>query len=250
MTNQMLKGKVAIVTGASRNLGRAISETLGAEGATVAIHYHSAKAKEEAEAAAMTVKAAGGAACVIQADLGSVKEVERLFAEVIERFGRLDILINNAGMIIKKPFKDITEEEYDRVFGVNAKAAFFCMREAAKLMNAGGRIVNVGTSILGMTVPHYSVYAGSKAPLEHFTRALAKEVTARGITVNTIAPGALDTPFFFAAETQESVELIKHWTGGLGKTTDVTPLVAFLVSPGAQWVTAQTIFVNGGFLAR
>jgi NAD(P)-dependent dehydrogenase (short-subunit alcohol dehydrogenase family) len=153
-------------------------------------------------------------------------------------------------MITKKPYAEISEQEYDRIFALNAKAPFFCMQEAARRMEDGGRIINVGTSVLGMVTGYYSVYAGSKAPLEQFMRALAKEVVARGITVNTIAPGALDTSFFYPAETPESVAFIKEVTGGLGDVQDVVPLVEFLVSPGARWVTAQTIFVNGGLLAR
>jgi NAD(P)-dependent dehydrogenase (short-subunit alcohol dehydrogenase family) len=143
-------------------------------------------------------------------------------------------------------------EDYDRIFAVNAKAAFFCMQEAAKHMADEGRILNLGTTLLGATTGYYSIYAGSKAPLEDFTRALAKEIGHRGITVNTIAPGPINTSFFHPAETPESTEWLKSQSmnGQLGEVSDIVPLVRFLVSPEARWVTAQTIFINGGFVAR
>jgi NAD(P)-dependent dehydrogenase (short-subunit alcohol dehydrogenase family) len=155
-------------------------------------------------------------------------------------------------MVIKKPFVDITEEEYDSMFAINAKAAFFCMQEAAKRMADNGRIINMETSLVGATTPFYSAYAGSKAPLEDFTRALAKEVGHRGITVNNIAPGPLNTSFFYPAETSDSTEYFKAQSvkGRLGEINDIVPLARFLVLPEAGWVTAQTIFINGGFLTR
>ncbi len=148
MADQILQGKVAIVTGASRNKGRAFAEMVGAEGASVAVHYNSPNAKAGAEETAKAFKAAGGDASVFQADLTKVKEVEQLFDNVLKKFGHLDILVNTVGMVLKKPFVEITEEEYDRMFAINAKAAFFCMREAAKKMRDNGRILNLGTSLL------------------------------------------------------------------------------------------------------
>jgi NAD(P)-dependent dehydrogenase (short-subunit alcohol dehydrogenase family) len=201
---KMLEGKVAIVTGASRNQGRAFAEMMAEEGASVIIHYHNNT--QEAEAVAKSIRNNGGRAGIERADLTRVAEIEQLFKNTMERCGRLDILINNAGMVIKKPLVEFTEEEYDRLFGINSKAAFFCMREAARVMADNGRIINLGTSLLGATTGFYSGYAGSKAPLEDFTRALAKEVGSRGITVNTVAPGPLNTSFFYPAETPESVD--------------------------------------------
>lgn len=247
-----LTEKVAIVTGASRNLGRAFSEMLANEGASVVVHYNNPSKKSEADDTAAKVRVAGSKAVVEQADLTKTSEIRRLFDQTMKEFNQLDILINTAGAVLKKPFVDITEDEYDHMFAINAKAAFFCMQEAAKRMANNGRIINMETSLVGATTPYYSAYAGSKAPLEDFTRALAKEIGHRGITVNNIAPGPLNTSFFYPAETTESTRFFKQQSinGQLGEIKDIVPLARFLASPEASWVTAQTIFINGGFLTR
>jgi NAD(P)-dependent dehydrogenase (short-subunit alcohol dehydrogenase family) len=250
MTEGFLKGKTAVVTGAARNLGRGFAVMLARQGANVAVHYHGEQARADAEETALLVSGVGVEAELVAADLSDTNQVRGLFDRTMTRFGRLDVLLNTVGMIIKKPFIEISEAEYDTIFAVNAKSVFFSMQEAARRMSDGGRIVNLATSILGMSTAHYAIYAGSKAPIEHFTRALAKELMERDIAVNTIAPGALDTSFFYPAETAESVQMIKQWTGGLGSVRDVVPLVEFLVSPGANWLTGQTIFVNGGVVTR
>jgi NAD(P)-dependent dehydrogenase (short-subunit alcohol dehydrogenase family) len=248
--NGFLRGKAALVTGATRNLGRAFALMLAKHGANVVVHHSGDKSQAEAAETTAMARAAGVEAEAVAADLSDSKQVRRLLERLMERFGRFDVLINNAGMIIKKPFAEISEEEYDRIFAVNAKAPFLCMQEAARQMSDGGRVVNIGTSILGMSIPFYSVYVSSKSPLEHFSRTLGKELSAREITVNTVAPGSLNTDFFYSAETPESVAMIKQMTGGLGEVTDIVPVVEFLVSPRARWITGQTIFVNGGLLTR
>ena len=146
----------------------------------------------------------------------------------------------------------MTEEDYDRSFGANAKAAFPMMQQAARRISDRGRIINVGTTLLGATTASYSVYAGSKVPLEHFTRALAQEIGSRGVTVNTIAPGPVDTPFYHGQETAESAANAARRVPAqrLGRITDIVPLVEFLASPQSQWITAQTIFINGGYVSR
>jgi NAD(P)-dependent dehydrogenase (short-subunit alcohol dehydrogenase family) len=245
-----LDGRGAIVTGAARNLGRAIAAMLARRGARVLLHYNSAASANDANETLTSIQAAGGEAHLIQADFADAAAVERVAAEALSKLGRLDLLINNAGVIIKKPFAQISDADFTRAFSVNARAPFQLMRAAATHMSNGGRIVNIGTSVLGCSFPFYGIYAASKASLEHMTRALAKELAAREITVNTLAPGALDTPFFFAAETEESVAMIRQFTGGLGRVTDVVDSVAHLVSPGARWMSGQTVFVNGGFVAR
>ncbi|HVY44764.1 MAG TPA: SDR family oxidoreductase [Minicystis sp.] len=247
-----LTGKVALVTGSARNMGRAFAEAFASDGADVVVHPRGAAAKADAEETARRVRARGRRAIVVEGDLAVVANVRRAFDEAVKAFGRVDVVVNNAGVVVKKPIVEVTEEDFDRSFGANAKAAFFVMQEAARRVADGGRIINLGTTLLAATTPLYGVYAGSKAPLEAFTRALAKEIGGRGVTVNTVAPGPIDTSFYHAAETPEAVEHVKRMSvaNRLGTIDDVVPVVQFLASPRAQWVTGQTIFVNGGFLAR
>ena len=252
MLTTPLTGKVAIVTGAARNLGRAYARGLAEDGASVVVHYNSDSSRADAEETLSLITSAGGAGITVQADLTTVADIENLFAKAIAAFGGVDILVNNAGMVLKKPVADVTEDEFDRIFDVNTKSVFFAMRTASRLLRDGGRVINLATTLLAATTGQYGVYAGSKAPLEDFTRALAKEIGARGITVNTVAPGPIDTSFFHGQETPESTAYLSHASvsGELGRIDQIAPTIRFLASAEAQWITAQTIFVNGGFVAR
>ncbi|KAG0084129.1 hypothetical protein BGZ93_004019 [Podila epicladia] len=247
---QDLVGKVAFVTGSAKNMGKHFAIALARRGADVVIHHR--KDAAEAEKTAHDIQALGRKAMIVQGELTSVTTIEQIFAQILATFGRIDIVINNAGMVLKKPMVEISEAEYDQIFNINSKVPFFVMRECAKHMSDHGRVINIGTTLLAITTGGYSAYAGSKAPLEDFTRAMAKEVGGRGITVNTIAPGPIDTPFFYGQETKQSTELFASLSvaGRLGDVKDIVPVIEFLASPGSQWVTAQTIFVNGGITAR
>jgi NAD(P)-dependent dehydrogenase (short-subunit alcohol dehydrogenase family) len=245
-----LTGKAAIITGSARNLGRAFAVSLARLGADIVVHYNAAASRADAEETERLVREQGSRATLVAGDLTDTATPARLFDQAIDAFGGVDILINNAGIILKKPIGEITERDFDTSYAINAKAPFLCMQHAARRMRDGGRIINIGTSVLGMSIPFYGVYAGSKASMEHLSRDLAHQLRGRGITVNTIAPGALDTPFFYAAESPESVAFVKQMTGGLGSVHDVVPLVEFLASPGSQWLTGQILFVNGGLLTR
>ncbi|MEM8695005.1 MAG: SDR family oxidoreductase [Pseudomonadota bacterium] len=247
-----LDGKVAIITGSARNMGRAFAETLSARGADVTVHHRSEASAADAEETAEIVRGNGARALIVAGDLADVDTVRRLFAETKDAFGRVDIVINNAGIVIKKPVAEVTEQEFDRTFGINAKAPFFVMQEAAKTIEDGGRIINMGTTLLAATTGYYGVYAGSKAALEDFTRALAKEIGARGVTVNTVAPGPVDTAFFHGEENEESTDFLKHMSvqDRLGRIDDIVPMIDFLTAEESRWVTAQTLFVNGGFASR
>src|SRR5205823_11634904 len=251
MASQSLKEKVAVVAAGAKNLGGLISRTLGAEGASVVVHYNSAETKTSADETVAAIKAAGSDAFAIQGDLTSVSAVVELFDETLERFGRLDIGVNTVGKVLKKPIVETTEQDYDTIFAVNAKAAYFFIQQAGKRMNDGGKIVTIVTSLLAAFTGLYSTYAGSKAPVEHFTRAAAKEFGPRGISVNNIAPGHMDTPFFYPAETPDSIAYHKaaSMNGKLTDITDIVPIVRFLATDG-RWITGQTIFANGGYTTR
>lgn len=251
MANQTLQGQVVVVGAGAKNLGGLISRTFGADGACVVVHYHSDSTQVSAEKTVQAVKEAGGDAFAIQGDLTKVAAVVRLFDEAIKRYGRVDIAVNTVGKVLKKPFGETTEAEYDSMFAINAKAAYFFIQEAGKRMHDGGKIITIVTSLLAAFTGLYSTYAGSKAPVEHFTRAAAKEFGPRRISVNNVAPGPMDTPFFYPAETPDAVAYHKSQSmnGELTKIEDIVPIVKFLATDG-WWITGQTIFANGGYTTR
>jgi NAD(P)-dependent dehydrogenase (short-subunit alcohol dehydrogenase family) len=249
--SNVLDGKVAIITGASANLGKLFAESLAADGAKVVVHYNSLSKQNEATKVAQGIIEKGRQAITHQGDLTQVNEVKRLVDVTFERFGHWNILVNTAGMIVRKPIAEFTEEEFDQLFEINAKVPFFLMREASTRMADHGRILNLITTVVAVTAPTYGGYAGSKSPVEHFTKSLAKEVGGRGITVNCVAPGPLKTSFFYPAETDENIAWLKSMSinGDIGEPTDIVPVIRFLASPEAKWITAQTIYVNGGLVA-
>ncbi len=251
MPETTLTGKTVIVGGASRNLGALISETVAAEGASVVVHYNSDSSAAKAADVVATVEKAGGRAIAHQGDLSASAAVSSLFDAAEAEFGQVHAVVNTAGMVIKKPVARVTDDEYDEMFAVNAKAAFLMMREAANRVADGGKIITIVTSLLAAYAPEYSVYAGSKAPVEHFTRALSKELMDRQVSVNNIAPGPMDTPFFYPAETDESVAFHKSQAmgGQLTKIEDIAPIVRFLLTEG-WWINGQTLFANGGYTTR
>jgi len=253
MPAQTLTGKVVVVGGGAKNLGGLISTTLGADGAMIAVHYNSGASAGAAEETAAAVKRSGGDAFAIQGDLTKVPEVVRLFDETVRRFGTVHVAINTIGKVLKKPIVETAEEEYDEMFAVNSKAAYFFIREAARRIpdHSNGKIITVLTSLLAAFTGLYSVYAGSKAPVEHFTRAAAKELGPRGISVNNVAPGPMDTPFFYPAEDADSIAYHQSasMNGKLTDIRDIVPIIKFLVTDG-WWITGQTIFANGGYTTR
>ncbi|ONH25245.1 SDR family oxidoreductase [Pseudofrankia asymbiotica] len=244
-------GRVAIVTGATANIGKLFATALAADGANVVVHYNSPERDGEAKNVVAELEAAGVEAISHQGDLTDNVEITRLVDATIARFGRWDILVNTAGIIVRKPLGETTEAEYDASFAINAKIPYFLMAEAFTKMADNGRIINIITTQVAVTAATYSAYAGSKAPVEHFTKAFAKEIGPRGVTVNCIAPGPQKTSFLYGAETKETLAWLAGQTisGQLGDPVDVVPVMRFLAAPDARWVTAQTVFVNGGMIA-
>jgi NAD(P)-dependent dehydrogenase (short-subunit alcohol dehydrogenase family) len=251
MSKQSLKGKVALVTGGGKNLGGLVSLTLAAEGARIAVHYHSPASKAAAEETVASINALGGHGIVLDGDLSQEAEVQLAFSETIRCFGKVDIVVNTAGQILKKLIVDTTVAEYDSLAAVNAKAAFLLIREAGRRLNKNGRFVTIVTSLLAGYTGYYSTYAGGKASVEQFIRAASKEFADQGITVNAVAPGPMDTPFFHAQETPDSVAWLKSQGMGnrLTEIEDIAQIVKFLVADN-NWITGQTIFANGGFATR
>lgn len=257
MSTHNLEGKVVLIGGGAKNLGGLLARDFAENGAkAIAIHYNSDSTRNAADETIAEVKKLGAEAIAVQGDLTKPENVTKLFDEAITAFGGIDVAVNTTGMVLKKPFTEINEGEYDTMFGINSKAAFFFMQEAGKKLNDNGKLCTIVTSLLAAFTGYYSVYAGAKAPIEHFTRAASKEFGARGISVTAVAPGPMDTPFFYGQESPEAVayhsaaaDLSKYSKSGLTEIEDIVPLVRFLVSEG-WWITGQTIFANGGYTTR
>ena len=248
MSPKSLSGKIALVTGSSRGIGRAMVERLSRDGATVVVNYVSRGKKAQEVAAA--VKADGGTAVALQADVSKFEDIQRLFNRTVEHFGRLDILVNNAGIRITKNVTEIEEEEFDRLFAVNVKGTFFSCQLAARRLSDGGRIINVSSAVTKMMLPGYSIYAASKAAVDQITRTLSKELGGRNITVNAVCPGPVDTELLREGKTNEQIQQMAQMAalGRIGRGEDIADVVAFLASDGARWITGQTIHVNGGYV--
>ncbi len=242
-----LRDKAALVTGASRGIGRAVAETLAASGAAVAVNYVADQAA--ARTVVDTVTAAGGRARAFQADLASSGQVERLFNGVLDAFGRLDILVNNAGLARYAPIRDYPVEDFDRLMAVNVRGPFLACRQAARQMADGGAIINITSTVTRVMLPNYGVYAATKGALEQMTRVLAKELGPRSITVNAVAPGPTDTELFRHGKTQAQIENLAGMAalGRLGTPLDTARVVAFLAGPQGRWISGQIIPANGGF---
>lgn len=242
-----LNEKVAIVTGASRGIGRQIAIQLAGLGIKVAVNYSSNRGK--ADEVVQTIKESGGEAIAVQGDVSNLIDVEALFSATFGQFGRIDILVNNAGIMDCVPISDVTEEMFDRHFSVNVKGTYFACQQAMKHMEQGGTIINFSTSVSGAMLPTYSVYAATKGAVEQLTRQLAKEFGAKDIVVNCVAPGQVSTELFLNGKSDELVDSFRRMNafGRLGEPEDIANVIDLLVSDKARWITGQTIRVNGGF---
>lgn len=234
-----LSGKTAIVTGASRGIGRAIARRLSAEGARVVINY----TRSAAEAESLAAETEGLA---VQADVADPLQVTHLFATAEAHYGPLDILVNNAGVAIFSPISAMSLEDFDRTFAINTRGTFLCVREAAPRLRDNGRIVSISTGATFTSGPNSGVYCGSKAALEQFTRALAKELGARGITANTVSPGFTDTDMLKQFPHLVAVAEQMSPLGRMGQPEDVADVVAWLCTDQARWVTGQNLQAGGG----
>ena len=240
--------KVAIVTGASRGIGAAVAERLARDGLTVVVNYAGSQAP--AEALVRKIEVAGGRALAAQGDVASPDAVKRMFDGAEAAFGGVDVLVNNAGIMALAPLAQSDDALFDRHIAVNLKGSFNTMREAARRLRDGGRIINFSSSVVGLLQPTYGVYAATKAAIEAMTSVLAKEMRGRGITVNAIAPGPTATDLFLDGKSPELVERLAKLAPleRLGKPEDIAAAVAFLAGPDGAWINGQTLRANGGII--
>jgi 3-oxoacyl-[acyl-carrier protein] reductase len=245
-TTMTIQARTAIVTGASQGIGAAIARRLAADGFATIVNY--ATNVKEAEAVVAAIRGAGGRAEAIKADVADPAAMRALFTQAEGVFGLIDVLVNNAGISSTAPIAEVTDEDYQRLIAVNLTGTFNGMREAARRMRDGGRIINLSTSIIGHYLPAHGVYAATKAAVEAMTHVLAKEFGARGVTVNAVAPGPVATALFLNGRPPSVIQRLVGDIplGRLGEPEDIARVVSFLASPESFWINGQVIKANGG----
>jgi 3-oxoacyl-[acyl-carrier protein] reductase len=247
--SKKLEGKVAVVTGASKGIGASIALHLAAEGASVVVNYSSSK--EGADRIVGEIKGNGGRAIAVQGNVAKEGDVRRLFAETKKAFGRLDVLVNNAGVYEFKPLEEVTAEHFHRMYDVNVLGLVLATQEAVKLFgDRGGSVINISSVAATAAPPTGSLYSGTKAAVDAVTRSLAQELGSKKIRVNSLNPGMVETEGFRAAGIGESEfrKQVEAQTplGRIGQPKDIAPVAVFLASDDSAWITGETIYVAGG----
>lgn len=240
-----LSNKVALITGASRGIGAEVAIHLAKAEAKVIINYSGSK--EAAEEVVKQIKANGGDAIAIQADVSNSQDVKNLFDTTIAHYGKIDVLVNNAGIMINTLIKDTTDEDFAKHLDVNVKGVFNTLREAATKLAENGSIINLSTSVNRIMLPTYGPYVATKAAVEQLTRVFAKEVGSRGINVNSISPGPTNTELFTKGKPEAVINRLASLSAfnRIGEPEDIAKIVVFLASDEAKWVSAQNIGANG-----
>ena len=250
MNNQKLAGKVAIVTGASKGIGAGIAKQFAAEGAAVVVNYSSAK--EDADRVVDEITKRGGKAIAVQASVAKQAEVQRLFAAAKKTFGKIDVLVNNAGVYSFEPLEAVTEEEFHRQFNVNVLGLLLATQEAVRHFGAeGGSVINISSVASSVTPPNSAIYTGTKGAVDAITRVLAKELGPKKVRVNAINPGLIETEGYeklgMPGSDFESEGVAQTPLGRVGQPRDVAPVAVFLASEESAWVTGETVRVAGGY---
>jgi 3-oxoacyl-[acyl-carrier protein] reductase len=238
--------QVAIVTGASRGIGAAVARRLANDGFAVVVNY--ASSATEADALVAELKATGAQAIAVKADVSKADDVRRMFETSEQQLGKVDVLVNNAGVLKTVPLADTSDALFDQTVDINLRGTFNTLREAAARLNDGGRIVNFSSTTLALNMPGYAVYNATKAAVEAFTHVFAKELRGRNITVNAVAPGPIATSLFLDGKTEEQIRTFAKMPPlqRLGQPDDIASVVSFLAGPDAAWVNGQILRANGG----
>jgi 3-oxoacyl-[acyl-carrier protein] reductase len=241
-----LKGKTAIVTGASKGIGATIAIKLAEAGANVVINYNGSKSK--AEEVANKIETINGKATIIQADVSKFSEAEKLFDTAIQHFGKVDILVNNAGVMRNNLIQNATEEDFDLNFEINVKGVFNMLKQASTKLAENGSIINFSSTTTKLMMPTYGLYSASKSAVEQMSRVFAKEIGVRGINVNSVLPGTTNTELFREGKSEELISNLASMTAfkRIGEPEDIAKTVLFLASDDAKWITGQNIATNGG----
>ena len=247
MTN-ILKGKVAIVTGAGRGIGAAIAQRFAAEGARVVVNY--VRSSEEADRVVAEIKRAGGEAVSVKGDVSRKDDCVALFDATERNFGQADVLVNNAGVVLYKLMATVTEEEYDRLFAVNVKGTFMTCQLAASRLKSNGVIINFSSSTTALALPTYATYVATKGAVEQMSHVYAKEMGSRGVRVNVVSPGPVMTELFTTGKTAEDIKRMASLSAfnRIGEPTDIANTVTWLASDEAAWISGQNIRVNGALI--
>lgn len=240
-----LNNKVILVTGASRGIGAAVAKELAKAGAKLIVNYAGSKA--DADRTVEEINASGGDAIAVQADVSKAADVTKLFNAAIAQYGKVDVLVNNAGIMITKMIKDTTDEEFNRQFDINVRGTFNTLREAATRLADKGTIINFSSSTTRMMLPGYGTYVATKGAVEQLTRVFAKEMGGRGITVNAVLPGPVNTELFTNGKSQEQIDRTASLNpfNRIGEPDEIAKVVVFLAGDDAKWISGQTIGING-----
>jgi len=240
-----LTDKVILVTGSSKGIGAAVAKKLAGAGAKVIVNYAGSQA--DAETVVDSITTNGGEAIAVHADVSKPEQVKDLFDQAIATFGRIDVLVNNAGIMITKFIKDTTDEDFTRQFDINVRGVFNTLREASEKLADNGSIINFSTTVNRLMLPTYGTYVATKAAVEQLTRVFSKEI-GRGINVNSVSPGPTNTELFVNGKPQEVIDRLASMNpfGRIGEPNDIAEIVVFLASDAAKWINAQNIGVNGG----
>jgi len=238
--------RVAVITGGSRGIGRAVTERLASDGLAVVVGY--AASPKAADEIVASVRLAGGSAVAVRADVADAAQVGALFERAESEFGGVDIVVTSAGILRPALIAEATDNDFTEQVEVNIRGTFNALRQAARRVRDGGRIVTLSSTTLALNAPGYGVYNATKGAVEGFTRVLAKELGARGVTVNAVAPGPVETQLFLAGKSASDVQRLAGLApaGRIGQPVDIADAVALLASPEAGWISGQVIRVNGG----
>jgi 3-oxoacyl-[acyl-carrier protein] reductase len=245
-TNAAPGNQVALITGAARGIGAEVARRLARDGFSVAINYASSSA--EADALVAELQAGGAKAVAVRADVSKAGQVSSMFDATEKQLGKVDVLVNNAGVLKTLPLAETSDALYDQTFDINVRGTFNTLREAAARLNDGGRIVNFSSTTLGLNMPGYAIYNATKAAVEAFTHVFSKELRGRGIRVNAVAPGPIATSLFLDGKTEEQIQNFARMAPlqRLGEPEDIASVVSFLASADSGWVNGQILRANGG----